>query len=349
MKMVTKFIKIEKFLTIFIIWSFLTVFWSDYPFISFKRWLQISGTVVIFLAGFLHFSSKDEIIPYFKAILSIYLLLSLISVVFVPAAIQEEFPAWRGIAPHKNMLGQVCLVGTIVWTYALRHESAKKKITAFFFLALSCLLLLGSRSTTSILTTVALLFFVGLFYAEKQIVRPVIGSVFSFILFTLFLSGIGYFTYILPEWLSYLYSLFGKESTLTGRTELWSTLFDEIQKHFIFGSGFGGYWVTGNQLHNTIFDRFYWIPNQGHNGYVDILNETGIIGILIFALMVMFYFKNLYHSRKPNFLKWFVFAALIVNITESTLFVPNALTGVLFTFSYMAFYTDFILQDNISL
>jgi O-antigen ligase len=344
-KMVLKFIKTEKFLTFFIIWSFLTVFWSDYPFISFKRWLQIVGTVIIFLAALLHFRSTDEAISYIRAILSIYLLLSLISIIFIPGAIQLEFPAWRGIAPHKNMLGQVSLIGIIVWTFAIWHANSKKRLTAFFFLVLSCLLLLGSRSTTSILAGMALLILIGLFYAEKHIVRPVTGSVFSFIFFLLFFLGLAYFAYLIPDCFSYLFKLFGKESTLTGRTELWSILFEEIQKHFIHGYGFGGYWVLNNPLHGVIFEKYFLVHNQAHNGYIDILNETGMVGLSTVVLMVVFYFKNLSNYEKPYLLKWFIFAALILNITESTLFVPNALTGVLFTFSYVVLYTELIQQD----
>jgi O-antigen ligase len=343
--LIIKFIKTEKFLTLFILWSFLTVFWSDYPFISFKRWLQILGSAIIFLAVLLHLRSADEAMQYFKAILFIYLPLSLLSIIFIPGAIQWEFPAWRGIAPHKNTLGQVSLIGLIVWTSALWHERSKNKLSVFIFWGLSLVLLAGSQSTTSILAAIALLLFVGLSYIEKQIVRPVVGFVFSSIFFLLFFLGSILFVYLLPDYLASLFRLFGKDLTLTGRIDIWSLLLEEIQKHLLHGYGFGGYWVSNNHLIDVFLEEYFWVPNQAHNGYLDILNETGGIGILILILMVIFYFTNLNNSEKPNFFKWFVIATLILNITESTLFVPNMLTGVLFTFSYIALYTEIIIKD----
>ena len=343
--LIIKFIKTEKFLTLFILWSFLTVFWSDYPFISFKRWLQILGPTIIFLSVMLHLRSADEAMQYFKAILFIYLPLSLLSIIFIPGAIQWEFPAWRGIAPHKNTLGQVSLIALIVWTSALLHEKSRNKLAVFIFWCLSLVLLAGSQSTTSILAAFALLLFVGLFYIERQIVRPVVGFAFSSIFFLLFFCGSILFAYLLPHYLAFLFQLFGKDLTLTGRIDIWSFLLEEIQKHLLHGSGFGGYWVNNNHLLDVFLEEYFWVPNQGHSGYLDILNETGVLGILLLILMVIFYFINLKKSEKPNFFEWFVIAALILNITESTLFVPNMLTGVLFIFSYIALYIDLIKKD----
>jgi O-antigen ligase len=149
----------------------------------------------------------------------------------------------------------------------------------------------------------------------------------------------------LPQYLASLFRLFGKDLTLTGRIDIWSFLLEEIQKHLAHGSGFGGYWVSSNPLLEDFLEEYFWVPNQGHSGYLDILNETGIVGILLLIFMVVFYFFNLNKSEKANFFKWFVIAALILNITESTLFVPNMLTGVLFTFSYIALYTEFVKND----
>jgi hypothetical protein len=101
----------------------------------------------------------------------------------------------------------------------------------------------------------------------------------------------------------------------------------------------------------TLFDEFPWLPNQSHLGYLDILNETGIVGISIFIIMLIYYFRNLSMLKKEHFWKWFIIITLIINFTESTLFGPHMLTGILFIFSYIALYVESVKvnkRDNIS-
>lgn len=343
---VIEFFKKEKFLALFLVWSFVSVFWSDFPIISFKRWLQILGSVVVFLSALLNLNSVDKALQYLKAITLIYLPLCFLSVLFVPGAIQWEFPAWRGLAQHKNLLGQASLVGLIVWTFALWRGSSRGKKISFVFWVLSLVLLFGSKSATSIFAALMLSVLIGLFYVEKKILRPVIGPSFSLIFLSSFFLGWVLFANFLPAYLGPLFEIFQKDLTLTGRTDIWTSIFEEVKKHLFFGDGFGGFWVTGNPLLEVFVEEYFWLPNQAHNGYLDILNETGVIGILILALMLIFYFRNLKGIERADLFKWFVIAALIINITESTLFVPNSLTGGLFTLSYIALYTEFTMKDN---
>ena len=55
-KQVAQIIKTEKFLSLFLLWTLCTVFWSDFFFVSLKRWFQIFGSVIICLSALLHFS-----------------------------------------------------------------------------------------------------------------------------------------------------------------------------------------------------------------------------------------------------------------------------------------------------
>ena len=108
------------------------------------------------------------------------------------------------------------------------------------------------------------------------------------------------------------------------------------------GCGFGGFWVFDNINLVILYEDYVWLPRQAHMGYLDILNETGLVGLGLFLAMVVAFFKNLLNLGKPFFWKWFLIAALIINFQETTLFRPNILTGVLFIFSYLALYVDLI-------
>jgi len=142
----------------------------------------------------------------------------------------------------------------------------------------------------------------------------------------------------IPDWLG----TFGKDSTLTGRLDLWTMVFGETKKHLLTGSGFGGFWVTASTMTDSFYEGFQWLPKSAHSGYLDIMNETGVIGLFIFVLMIIFYFVNLSKLGKSLYWIFFIIAALIINITESSLFRPRNLSGDLFFFAYLVLFVDIL-------
>ena len=82
-----------------------------------------------------------------------------------------------------------------------------------------------------------------------------------------------------------------------------------------------------------------WQINHAHEGYLDILNETGIIGLSIFLMMMIFYFKNLSSLGKLYHWSWIVIGVLILNFMESNLFSDNV-CGCLFLFSYLSLFAN---------
>ncbi|MBW2202655.1 MAG: O-antigen ligase family protein [Deltaproteobacteria bacterium] len=342
---IAMFVKREKFLTLFLFWTFLSVFWSDSPFVSFKRWVQNLGTVIILFSALLYIHPSDRTFPYFKVILFIYIPVTFLSILIFPGAVQWEFPAWRGIAPHKNTLGQVALVSLIFWSYEFQKNDANRKTIAIAFWLLSLVLLFGSKSTTCLLTGSGIVLLAGLWHIKKSILQPASGGLISSTLLITFLSGLFLIFYLASDTLGSVFHFLGKDMTLTGRVELWKLVFEETKSHLLFGCGFEGFWISSHPFVEMIAGELHWIPNNSHLGYLDILNESGVVGAFVIILMVVFYFRNLVSLNKPHFWKWFVIGALILNLTESTLFRLHSLNGVMFTFSYMALYADLIRQE----
>jgi exopolysaccharide production protein ExoQ len=335
----------EKFLTLFLLWSFLSIFWSEYSFVSFKRWLQLAGSFIIFLSAMLHMQSNDEAMKYCRWILMFYIPATLLSILLIPSAIQWEFPAWRGLAPHKNLLGQLSLMSLLVWTHAThRTPSFNKRCVAFLFLVLSIVLLAGSQSSTSFIIGAALLILATVHYLQGKLLRISVAKFYPYALFIFVLFSVFSLLIVFQDLRAEVFDLLGKDQTLTGRDELWESVLNETRKNWLAGCGFGGFWVVGSPAIDSIFKEFVWFPNQAHSGYVDLLNETGIIGISILAMLIISYFLKLHMHDGPHYYKWFLIAVLLLNISESTLFVPNTLTGSLFIFAYLALFKDISLN-----
>lgn len=338
------FIVREKFLSIFLFWCLLSVCWSEFSFVSFKRLFQIFTTVSVTLALFLNIRTPDDSLKYLKYILLAYIPITYLAIAFVPGAIDPQHATWRGLTVGKNYLGQAAIVCALIWFYAFQTGSFLSRTVSFVMLILSIILLFGSTSMTAILTFFILVFG-GALSSIDRIFRPLgIGSFFStmIIFFSFSLLLVAYF------WASDLFDsgfvLIGKDSTFTGRTELWGDLFNEAKKHLLVGRGFSGFWVVENENLTLLYEKYVWLPNEAHLGYLDILIETGLIGLVLLLLMIFFYFKNLVKLNTSHFWKWLFIAALIVNFQESTLFRQNVLTGVLFNYAYLALYAEIIYR-----
>jgi exopolysaccharide production protein ExoQ len=338
----------EKYLGLFLVWSLMTVSWSELPFVSLKRWIQTFGMVIIFVSAFLRFRSEEEAFRYVRAILIAYIPLSLLSILLVPGATDLKYEAWRGLASHKNMLGQVSLLSLIVWSCAVFNPGYDRKMLGLLYVGLSCVLLVGSRSATSIVTGVMLLLLAIVHYAEKKIARPVVGPYISSMLVFSCLISACLLLYLSPDIAPSMSEFIGKHSSIVVRADLWSGIWEVVKKHWFLGCGFQGFWVVDNPAIMGIYEELQWISPHAHQGYLEILNETGIIGFTLFLFMTVRYFYNVSIHGKSHAGVWVVIAVLILNATESTLFRLHEASGVLFLFSYMALYANYFRWESAS-
>jgi exopolysaccharide production protein ExoQ len=96
---------------------------------------------------------------------------------------------------------------------------------------------------------------------------------------------------------------FGKDTTLTGRTVLWSYAEDQIAQRPLLGVGAEGFWrYDASPLVQKIFEDFYKGPRDSfnfHNSYYEIAVHQGLIGLslAVFALV-----WGLYHIIRGAFL-----------------------------------------------
>jgi O-antigen ligase len=329
-------LKKEKFLLIFLLWCLLSIIWSDFKLVSIKRYFQVLTSVTICCAFLLHTISDKDILKYFKPLLFVYISLTVLAIIFMPSAIDPNFNSWRGLTSHKNQLGQASLVSVLIWFYAFRHEMGKDKIVALVMSFSSFILLLGSRSTTPIVT-LGILALLGIILAIDARTKTLgVGRFFS-VLTLLTIIGISILIIKTdPALITSLPALVGKNSTFSGRADIWSYIYDEAKRHFFFGCGYGSFWAVGNSEVLTLYNSLHIIIFQAHMGYLDLLNEVGIIGLFLFFLMVVSYFIKSTNTQGNQLGLWFIVVVLIINLQETTLFRPNSLTGLMFILFYLA-------------
>lgn len=337
----------EKFFSLFLLWAFISILWSSYPDVSFKRYIQYLTTFTVSYSALIYTNKSENLVKYFKILLGAYVLISFASIFTIPGA-RDRFGIWQGLAASKNHLGMMGVIAIIFFTKFLSSASLKWKPIYFVFLLITISLFVGSNSFTSLLSVIIILLFYSVLQIDHLFRSLNIGRFISiFIIVTItfiFMVTILFF----PDVLASIFGAGGRDLTLTGRTDLWASIFWYIQKHLLYGCGFQGFWVVDSPQMSDIYSTFVWLPIQAHNGYIDIINETGLIGFLLFLLVIIQYFKCLSKVHSVSFWQWLFITALIINLTESILIRPRIPLGSIFIFSYLTLFSDISKEQNIN-
>ena len=332
----------EKWLTWLLLWCGLSILWSEFRFVSLKRFLQVIIAVVIIVTFLLHYQSPDPAFRLLQMLVGIYLGLCAIAIVLVPGA-TDAYGYWRGLTYGKNALGQISLMGLVLGATGLQHASAARRTITLAMMGLAGLLLLGSHSMTTLLAavllgTVALIKWIAQRLATVGIGRTFVGWILVWV------GVVTLVVYFEPGVLDSLFEFLGKDATFTERTSLWEVLIGEAKQHWLFGCGFDGFWVVENKTVLQMYETdFVWLPNEGHNGYVDLWNENGVVGLGLLLGLVLWYFRHVRQCTKAYNGRWLFLGVLVVNLMESTFFRLNNVTGMLFAFVYLAVALEIML------
>jgi O-antigen ligase len=111
----------------------------------------------------------------------------------------------------------------------------------------------------------------------------------------------------------------GRDTTLTGRTQLWSKVLTMIVDP-LFGTGFESFWL-GDRV-EQIWRIYWWQPNQAHNGYLEVFLNLGVMGLALLGFLIAWGYRNVVASFQADpdtaRLKLAYFgAALLYNLTEA--------------------------------
>jgi O-antigen ligase len=335
----------DKWLMGFLLWCGLSILWSEFRLVSFKRYVQVIIAIVIIATFLVHYQSPEPAFRILRRLIGSYLILCAIAIVLIPAATETE-GYWRGLTHAKNALGQVSLIGLLLWANSLRSAPAARRPIIFGMVGLAGLLLLGSRSMTALLATVLIGTVALVEWLVRRLVTVGLGRTFVAWVLVWGLAVI-LVIYLEPSVIDDLFNLLGKDATFTDRTMLWEIIIDEAKKHWLFGCGFDGFWVVE---HETVLQMyatdFLWLPNQAHNGYLDMWNEIGVVGLGLFMGLVFCYFRSVRHDTQAYEGRWLYLGALVINLMESTFFRLNNVTGHLFAFVYLAVFVERVLTHE---
>jgi exopolysaccharide production protein ExoQ len=273
----------------FFIYCGISVIWSDYPLVSFKRWIK--ELVNLFMV--LIILSEEQPVQAIRAVFARYIYfaipLSVALIIFYPDVGMHFKPkimeySYVGVTTHKNILGSITLISGLflIWDLILLRsgsdgEPDKADICSRCVLLLMAVwLIYVSQSITAILClvlgTVILLFFRPPYFMRQVKYLGVYSLVLGILLILL---------YTFPGSLDAFAGILGRDTTFTGRTGLWADLMRE-NINPIFGTGYNSFWL-GDRV-EYLWESYSFQPIQAHNGYLEVYLNGGLVGL--FLLMV---------------------------------------------------------------
>lgn len=208
--------------------------------------------------------------------------------------------AFSGIGSGKNQFGHTAAMEVIMSCAMLAWSGSRfgrlMILVGLLGLLAGFVALLASRATGALLSTsLALATFAGIL-AYRRLATPFRVALIAAILGVVAI----YLTFgkeIEQELFTYVLQRFGKDTTLTGRTELWDIADRLIAEQPLLGRGYGAFWYYTNPDAMTVWRMMGVQPMTGftfHNSYRDILIEDGWIGLACLVLGIVYHFiRNL--------------------------------------------------------
>ena len=288
--------------------------WSQSASLTMRRCTIAFGIVVFTVgAGSLYFGRKPEgHVRLIRTICWGSFAVSLLTLAL--AIVRGNFHvldiAWRlGSNGHENQISWVAGVGFLAaWVTRARRDFWPSRVVSLAVTTIPGVVLLLTKSRTTLLAVVAGILVAELFHQRSRMKK------FAVLLFLA--SALAMF--VASPWVGDLLRRGATQEqfqTASGRTELWERLWPLVRQSPWLGHGYGGFWSP--RMVTAVAEQ--WSPTSAHNGYLDMVLQLGLAGLLIIVIFLGVSSKNAWRlMRYPEYYE-----------TGLTLLVLNAMFLVL--------------------
>jgi exopolysaccharide production protein ExoQ len=321
--------KKNRLLILFLLFSFLSLMWTIFLAGTFRNLLVLLVVTLIAVMWCVNLS-RDELLGHLASFIAIMALLSLGLALALPDIGRANFDpyngAWRGIFRNRNYLGSFMAFGNALFFLRLLERGWSNKVKFLwdflFYLLTFSLVLLTKSATGAIvwvsLTGLLLLAFLWLHFESRFTHKHYYG------LATLSLLGSAF---VLSR-LDFVFGLFNRNTTLTGRVDLWRYLLEEwVRKSPLVGHGYGAAWYSSLKYQAQRALGWPFLTHIGDSGFMDILLNLGWVGLgLLLAMLLLG--------------AWRALSFAIYEKTVSGFFAPLTLVYVILTNISLSYFME---------
>jgi exopolysaccharide production protein ExoQ len=308
--------------------------WSEAPLLTAKESLGLAGTglLALYLACRL---SLREFIETLAFALTIIAVMSALLIAFFPdlGRMADMNGLWQGATVHKNILGIAMVLGLATMSCAMDESHGRLRTLQIAAMLLFFVLLVGSGSTTSMVVAAVLALARLILLRSRALAsaKPalVAAAVLSAATVAAMTFGIG---------ADQAFGVFGKDATLTGRTELWEVALEAIGERPALGYGYDIFFNPATATGQNAIRALSWDVNiyYAHNGFLEAALGLGLVGLLSVLTALLVGIRRAWvHFRRGRdlFSVWpllVMIYTLLTNITEAGIARVNDLNWIVF-------------------
>lgn len=328
----------------FMVLAPMSIVWSIDPNATMLRCLTLLGIVLLCVGISLVGWNQNRFLQVAMPPMMVIFIASLIYGMLYPDKIIQlgedisQKNAWHGITYNKNQFGMTASIGAILCFHRWLAQR-KGAIWSLAGLVISIVCVLLSRSSTSLLATMICTTFVVLMMRvplvkQRFSTHVVVGLAALIIVYELVIMDVipGVGTLLAP-----VMSITGKDTTFSSRGLIWSIVKEHSSYAPLLGSGYAAYWPTmpTPDSPSYIFMRvMYFYPQESHNGYLEILNDLGVVGLACVALFLISYIRQALQLMRFNRAQAVMYLALlfeqmVANLSESEWFSRSTVCIIL--------------------
>ena len=328
--------KNNSWIILFFLYEGISFAWSDFPFVSFKRWIKASGD---FVMVFVLCSDPYPVRAITAALKRSGYVLIPLSLLFCKyyedmGRVIDDWGRsyYTGVTLDKNMFGYLLFAYGLFFASGLvcafRQDSSSRATTRTDLLSYALLLAMvawltpvadSKTSLFALVTGIAVI--LALQFSKVQ------RHLWSFLIATVLIAAISNALFSVN---SAVLEASGRDATLTGRTGIWQTVLSEPINPLL-GTGYASFWL-GERL-QRIWDLYPRTPLiQAHNGYIEAYLNLGVVGVALLGgvlwtalrnarrrlLAAHYTTGNLDDSLFQTFGIAYILAYLVYNTTEAT-------------------------------
>ncbi len=312
--MVIRALLAERYVLLLLVLAALSCLWSTDPRESLMKAIALTACSLFGVYLAIRYNTRQQL-QLLAAAFSIIMIASVFVAIFVPQigvmhGIHEGL--WCGVFLHKNALGGfMLLAGTVFFLLTTQVSKIRFLYHAAFWLAL--FLLTMSCAKSSLLSWMILFTALGVYFAWH--LRPKMAAI-ALVSIVLALSSflVQYQYKVMPPILLAQVSASAAESigasssgaqltaafeaaqsdappgafdaTGASRVQLWGHLWDKIRERPWLGYGVGGFWRGMQGPSADIWKLVQWETPGGHNGFIDLWLDLGVIGLGLLILSI---------------------------------------------------------------
>ena len=254
--------------------------WSIHPDLTIRRGMGYVLTVLI--AAYL--SVRFDVVDRMKTLSASFAISAIGSLVFVAAfpdfgimQVGDLAGTWRGVFPHKNVLGPVMAVAVFTELFILVACKGRPRWRLVLLGTFFALVVL-SRSVTALLLSLAYLAGTCVYLVWRR--DRWLGAVIS-IVAVLFLFEVLIVAWSDPDG---VLGVLGRDTNLTGRTELWPLVIEAIAQRPLLGWGYRAAWQANDD--STILIETGWGASSAHNAFLEIILQLGLVGAAVMLAII---------------------------------------------------------------